>query len=99
MKTYPHMNELIVGILRLDDDSPHDLYAAQLIEELQAQLAAKEAQLKDAEEGLKLANHFMYEQEVLLKEPNDEEIKEHAKLTHFWFWQSYHSYRAKYEEE
>jgi len=52
MKTYPHMNELIVGILRLDDDSPHDLYAAQLIEELQAQLAAKEAENARLREAL-----------------------------------------------
>lgn len=34
MKTYPEMDERIVGILRMSDDNPVDLYAAQRIEEL-----------------------------------------------------------------
>mgnify|MGYP000101804264 CR=1 FL=1 len=37
MNTYPEMNEKIVGILKVSDE-PHHLYAAQLIEELQARL-------------------------------------------------------------
>lgn len=36
-KTYPEMNERIVGILRIGDSQP-DHYAAQRIEELEAEL-------------------------------------------------------------
>lgn len=35
VKTYPEMNKKIVGLLRISSE-PIDLYAAQLIEELQA---------------------------------------------------------------
>ena len=37
VRTYPEMNEKIVGILRIGD-SPVDLYAAKRIEELEAEL-------------------------------------------------------------
>ncbi len=40
-KTYPEMNEKIVGILQIDD-SPHSQYAAQRIKELESNLLASE---------------------------------------------------------
>ena len=46
IKTYPEMNEKIVGILRLGGQG--EQYAAQYIEELQAENAALRERLEDA---------------------------------------------------
>lgn len=57
IKTYPEMNEKIPTLLRLDRDGdgnpdPMRDYAAQLIEEQAAQLAAAEAREARLREGL-----------------------------------------------
>lgn len=44
MQTYPEMNGLIVGILRISD-KPEVLYAAQRIEELEKELECLRSQL------------------------------------------------------
>lgn len=43
LNLYPEMNKEIINILRLSGDNPMNLYAAQLIEEQAAKLAAYEA--------------------------------------------------------
>lgn len=50
-KTYPEMNEAIVGILRMGGQS--EQYAAQYIEELQAENAAMRERIENAVERLK----------------------------------------------
>lgn len=51
IKTYPEMNEAIVGILRMGGQS--EQYAAQYIEELQAENAAMRERIENAVERLK----------------------------------------------
>ena len=38
MKTYPEMNIRIIQLLRIDDENPVSLYAAQRIEELESSI-------------------------------------------------------------
>ena len=45
MQTYPEMNEKIIGILRISEDA-HQWYAAQRIEELEAENGKLRAELK-----------------------------------------------------
>ena len=51
VKTYPEMNHLIVGILRLRG-SPIELYAAQRIEELEAEVIELQNKLSTVPSGL-----------------------------------------------
>lgn len=51
IKTYPEMNEAIVGILRLGGQP--EQYAAQYIEELKAENAALRERIENAVERLK----------------------------------------------
>lgn len=51
IKTYPEMNEAIVGILRLGGQP--EQYAAQYIEELKAENAALREKIENAVERLK----------------------------------------------
>ena len=46
-ETYPEMNTKIVGILRWGGDDPMALYAAQRIEELEAEVEQLQHELHD----------------------------------------------------
>ena len=51
MKTYPAMNKHIVELLRMTDE-PDKLYAAQLIEELQAELKARDERCETCQDWI-----------------------------------------------
>ena len=46
IETYPEMNAKIVELLRWDADDPMSLYAAQRIEELEAEIKRLQVRLK-----------------------------------------------------
>lgn len=55
IKTYPEMNYMIVEFLRMSC-APHQLYAAQRIEELEKYLADAQKQMSAAHEDYKIQN-------------------------------------------
>ena len=57
IKTYPEMDEKIVSLLRINDENPVHAYAAQLIDQLQAENARLREAITDfakADKGLRI---------------------------------------------